>query len=364
MQTCRSSEIESLLAKSIGDYLRGIQDAEDASHIQLHGTGAVQRLERKLCDHFGVRRALCLSNCTTGLLAVALALNLRNHEILVPPLLYGASISGLLLLGNRLRFCDVDSETLTLDPKAVRNSIGRGTRAILAVDLFGVPCDSPGLRKIADEHGLHYISDSAQSLGASRQGRPSGNSADACVVSFTSGKTLFAGEGGAVMTNNDELYRRLLWLTQHPHRQRREIGLATYNEVNLNGRIHPISAIWADAIFDESMSALREWQQSCFGLIACVNQEGMTEPITFEKARIAPSFFRITASMLGTCEPRDLSEALARHGFHVDIRPSPIMPIFRSPAFQVQFARRVSGTELCPVAEDQAARRVSIHFRR
>jgi dTDP-4-amino-4,6-dideoxygalactose transaminase len=364
MQTFRASEIESLLSKSIGHYLRGIQDAEDAGHIQLHGTGAVERLERKLCRHFGVRHALCVSNCTTGLLAVALALNLRNHEIIVPPLLYGASISGLLLLGNRLRFCDVDPETLTLDPNAVRNSIGSHTRAILAVDLYGVPCNSSGLRQIADECGLHYISDSAQSLGASIQGRPSGSLADACVVSFTSGKTLFAGEGGAVMTDNTELYRRLLWFTQHPHRQRREIGLATYNEVNLNGRIHPISAIWADTIFDDSLVALREWQQNCFRLIGCLNGVGMSEPITFQKARITPSFFRVTASMLDGCEPRELSEAVARHGFPVDIQHSPITPIYRSPVFRLQFARRVAGTELCPVAEDQATRRISIRLRR
>ena len=340
MQTFESPDIGSLLTESIGHYLRGVQDPEDANHIQLHGTGAVQSLERKLCDHFGVRHALCVSNCTTGLLAVALALNLRNCEILVPPLLYGASISGLLLLGNRLRFCDVDPETLTLDPAALRNSVGRRTRAVLSVDLFGVPCDSDGLRQFADEHGLHYISDSAQSFGASRHGHPSGSRADACVISFTSGKTLFAGEGGAVMTNSDELYRRLLWFTQHPNRQRREIGLATYNEVNLNGRIHPISAIWADTTFDNSLIALREWQRKCFGVITYLNKQGMSEPITFEKARIAPSFFRITASMLNGCEPRELCAALASHGFEADIRPLPVTPIYRSPS--VPFAVRWS----------------------
>jgi dTDP-4-amino-4,6-dideoxygalactose transaminase len=363
MQISSSSSIESQLEESIGQYLRDIEGPEDASHIQLHGTGAVQRLELKLREHYGVRRALCVSNCTTGLLAVALALNLRNREVLVPPLLYGASISGLLLLGNRLRFCDVDPETLTLDPNAVRNAVGRNTRAIVGVDLFGVPCDSPGLRQVADECGLHYISDCAQSFGASRHGRPSGSEADACVVSFTSGKVLFAGEGGAVVTNSEDLYRRLLWLTQHPHRQRREIGLTAFNEVNLNGRIHPLCAIWADTVFAASLSALRKWQQSCFRLIACINAQGMTEPINFEQVRIFPSFFRITAAMRKDCEPQHLTEALAGCGFRVDVRTSPINPIFQSPVFQQQFARRVSGTELCRVAEEQTARRISIHFR-
>jgi len=90
----------------------------------------------------------------------------------------------------------------------------------------------------------------------------------------------------------------------------------------------------------------------------------MTAPITFAKGGIAPSFFRITASMLNESLPGDLSEALARDGFSVEVLGTPITPIYRSPTFQVQFGRRVSGAELCPVAEDQAARRVSIRYQR
>jgi dTDP-4-amino-4,6-dideoxygalactose transaminase len=268
----------------------------------------------------------------------------------------------LLLLGNRLRFCDVDPETLTLDPEAVRRAVSRRSKAILAVDLFGVPCDSAGLRQVADEYGLHYISDSAQSLGAQRQGQPSGKLADAAVVSFTSGKTLFAGEGGAVITDNDNLYRRLLWLTQHPHRQRRELGLALYNEVNLNGRIHPLSAIWANAVFADSLSALREWQETCFALVAHLNEIGMTELIAFRDMAIEPSFFKLTATLLHGRGPQEVSEALALAGLDVDVQRSPITPIYQHTAFELQFDRQVSGTDLCPVAEDQVTRRISIRF--
>jgi len=344
--------------------MNGIRDAEDASHIQLHGTGAVQSLERQLAEHFEVRHALCVSSCSMGLLTAALALGLRDREILAPPLLYGGAISGLLLLGNHLRFCDVDPVTLTLDPKCVRSSITKNSKAILAVDLFGVPSDSAELRQIADEYGLHLISDSAQSLGASRDGRSSGYRSDATVVSFTSGKTLFAGEGGAVMTDDSQLYRKLLWHSQHPHRQRREISLDVYNEVNLNGRINPLAAIWADRVFETALETLAKWQERCLELIACLNEEGITEPLEYDHIRIVPAFFRLTTSLRHGHEAPELEEVLRRRGFMVRICPAAVHPIYNDPAFRLQFARRIAGAGSCPVADAQSQSRVAIEFDR
>src|SRR5436190_7634341 len=83
-----------------------------------------------------------------------------------PQYTYGASLSGWLLLGNRPVFADIEADTLLLDPGSVRTQITPRTRAILAVDIFGVPSDSAALRRIADEHGLWYVAHAAQSLGA------------------------------------------------------------------------------------------------------------------------------------------------------------------------------------------------------
>jgi dTDP-4-amino-4,6-dideoxygalactose transaminase len=297
-----------------------------------------------------------------GLLAVALAAELRHSEILVPPLVYGGALSGLLLLGNRLRFCDVDATTLTIDPDRARKSIGKRTRAILAVDMFGVPSDSMRLREIADQYGLLLISDCAQSFGAQRGGHPSGYQSDAMVVSFTSGKPLFAGEGGAVMTDDVELYGKLLWHSQHPHRQRRELGLSVYNESNLNGRINPLSAICADLNFTEALEQLLIWQSKCFSVIECLKEEKMAEPLSYNESAIVPSFFRLTVSLRRGFEPQDLKETLVHRGFQVDVRPFAVRPIYRDPAFHFQFARRISGTRSCPVADAQSQSRVSIHF--
>ncbi len=127
------------------------------------------------------------------------------------------------MCGNRPRFADVEPGTLTLSGGTVRGHLTKNVRAILAVDADGVPCDMTSLRRIADEAGVWLVIDAAQSLGARiGEGRAS-RLADAVVVSFTSRKSVCAGEGGAVLTANRELYERLVWWTQHPFRQRRAV---------------------------------------------------------------------------------------------------------------------------------------------
>ncbi len=106
---------------------------------QLSGLGAVADLEAHLRGFYGLRHALCVSNATLGLLAVAWATGCRNSEFVTTPYTYGASLAGWLLLGNHPIFADVDALTLGLDPASVRARITPQTRAILAVDVFGTP---------------------------------------------------------------------------------------------------------------------------------------------------------------------------------------------------------------------------------
>ncbi|MFM7368476.1 MAG: DegT/DnrJ/EryC1/StrS family aminotransferase, partial [Sphaerospermopsis kisseleviana] len=171
------------------------QACEDQGFAEQHlaGAGAVFQLETKLKHHYNKKYALCVSNATTGLFAIALALNLKQEEFITTPYTYGASLAGFLLLENRPIFAEIDTQTLTLNPESVRQQITPKTRAVLGVDIYGYPCNQVALRQIADEYGLWYIADAAQSLGAYREGIPASALADALVVSFTVGKTVFAG---------------------------------------------------------------------------------------------------------------------------------------------------------------------------
>lgn len=350
-----------LVRSAVGHYLDLAGHSVDTRQAHLLGSQEIAELEGKLERFYGMRYALAVANATLGLFAIALALNLRESEFVTTPYTYGASLGGWLLLRNRPAFADVDPETLTLDPRSAHRLVSRRTRALLAVDIYGVPSDSLGLRRVADEHGLWYISDAAESLGATRRGEPASTRADALVVSFTTGKTLFAGEGGAILTNNEELYQRLIWHCQHPYRQRREIGLHVYNEYGLNARIHPLAAVWANAAFDESLSRLRDYQQSCMQIIDALNEIGLTQEIHYRENQINPSFFRLTAAWKGIARDEKLASKLLKHGFRLRAEQAPLGIVYRQPAFVAQYKSLLTSSPACPRAEQQTERRFCLN---
>jgi dTDP-4-amino-4,6-dideoxygalactose transaminase len=330
------------------------------SDMHLAGTGAVADLERKLRELYGSRYALCVSSATTGLLAVALALGLRRSEFLTTPYTYGGTLGVWLMLANRPMFADIDRETLTLEPRSARRLLTPRTRAILSSDIFGIPCDSLTLRKLADEHGLWYVADAAQSFGAWRDGLPASSLADAVILSFTAGKILDVGEGGAIITNHRDLYEKLIWWTQHPHRQHRDLGLDTENEFGLNGRIHPCAALQASTAFAECLQALKIRRQRCFEILDLLNTSGLVEPISYTRKNIEPSFFRLTAAWQGVPCPQELLTLLRNHGITSEVVPAPVRLVYSQPAFIAQYGRKVRSTPQCPVAEDQAAKRFAL----
>ncbi len=157
-----------------------------------------------------------------------------------------------------------------------------------------------------------------------------------------------------MLTNHPDLYEKLVWYTQHPQRQRRELGLHLDNEFALNGRIHPLGAAQANAAFEESLARLRERQDYCFRVIDALNDIGWTQRIAFREQGIEPSFFRLTAAWRARPKPRKLVESLASHGLSISLEAPPIRLLYRQPAFLAQYARVVRGRPRCPVAELQA----------
>lgn len=306
-----------------------------------------------------MRYALLVSNATAGLFLIALALGLRRTEFLTTPYTFGGSLSGWLLLENKPVFCDIEPETLTISGVQVKRAVTAKTKALLSTDIYGTPADMRALRSIADQHGLWLISDAAQSLGAKRDGLPASALADALVVSFTAGKTLFAGEGGAILTNNSDLFEKLVWMGAHPNRQRRDLGLRLYNELAFNCRPHPIAAIWANSVFEESLRRLRARQAFCFRVIAALNSIGLTEPIEFQTRNIVPAFFRLTAAWRNR-NARRLIEALKASGFEMRIEPAPIRLIYKQPEFIAQYGLYAKTGRPCPEAELQVRKRFSL----
>lgn len=344
--------------RAVSDYLRrSVNNIEAQQEHCCASTGAVAELEEKLRRHYRMKHALCVSNATTALFLVALALELKNCEFITTPLTYGATIAGMLLLGNSPKFADIDSRTLALDPAAAEQAITTKTKALLSVDIFGIPADSRTLRQLTDKYGLWYISDSSQSLGAIQENLPAGGFADVIVTSFAAGKTLFAGEGGAIVTDNTELFQKLVWLSQHPSRQKKELGLSMFNEFSLNGRIHPVSAIWANSVFDSSLAEVRKYQKFCFKVIDALNEIRLTVPVKFASEQIEPTFFRLTAEWNDKPKPVLLEQELKKRGFNLRISNIPVELLYRQDAFVTQYPSLAKKANRCLQAEQQAERR-------
>ena len=190
------------------------------------------------------------------------------------------------------------------------------------------------MRRFADEHGLFYIADAAQSLGASRDGRPASVGADAIVVSFTSGKALDVGEGGAVVTDNPNLYQKLIWHSQHPLRHKRELGLHLTNQFGINGRISPAAAELASRHFSAALQSVEHQSRTGASVIGVMNESGLTVPVDLRRSRIRPAFFRIVGRWRGNPQATRLQRVMRRRfGHALRTSPAPVELVYRQAAF-------------------------------
>lgn len=164
----------------------------------------LRHCEKAVAEHLGVRHAVAVSSCTTGLMLTYRGLGLTG-EVVVPSFTFMATVSAMIWAGLQPVFADVDVQTLTLDPTAAEAAITPNTSALVAIHNFGNPADIEALQTIARRHHLKLIFDAAHGFGTLYQGVPVGPQGDAQVYSLSPTKLLIAGEGGIIATNNDDL---------------------------------------------------------------------------------------------------------------------------------------------------------------
>ena len=188
-----------------------IQAVVDVLRSDWLTTGpAVEHFEADVCAYTGASHGVAVANGTAALHAAMFALDIaKGDEVIVTPLTFAASANCILYQGGTPVFADVDADTLLLDPAAVEAAITPRTRAIIAVDYAGQPCDWDSLRAIADKYHLALVADSCHALGASYKGRRVGTLADITVFSFHPVKHITTGEGGMAMTSDAALAARM-----------------------------------------------------------------------------------------------------------------------------------------------------------
>ncbi|MHB8397704.1 MAG: DegT/DnrJ/EryC1/StrS family aminotransferase [Candidatus Limnocylindrales bacterium] len=177
----------------------------------------VQRLENAVAARSGVRHAVAMNSGTSALWAIMTGLGIGpGDEVIVPGFTFVASISSTVYTRARPVLAEVD-ESLNLDPADVESRITPRTRAILVVHMLGNPARLAELKDIADRHGLWLIEDAAQAFGASYRGSPVGSIGIAGALSFNIFKTITCGDGGMVITDDTDLYRRIFAIHDQGH---------------------------------------------------------------------------------------------------------------------------------------------------
>jgi perosamine synthetase len=198
----------------------------------------VAEFERAFADVVGAPHAVAVNSGTAALQAALDAVGIGpGDEVVVPALTFAATASTVLMQGARPVFADVDVHTLLLTPATLEPVVSSATRAVVAVDYAGQPCDYDALRAICAPRNLHLLSDACHALGAHERGRPAGALADLTSFSLHPVKHVTTGEGGVVATANAEWAERMRRFRNHgisvDHRQRSALGDWRYEIASL-----------------------------------------------------------------------------------------------------------------------------------
>jgi len=200
------------------------------------------RFERALADWLGVSDAVAVSSGTTALHLGVRALGWGpGDEVLTSPFSFVASANCLLYEGARPVFCDVDPETLDLDPAAAAEAVGERTRGILPVHIFGYPAAMPELEALASERGLGILEDACEALGAvDCEGRKVGARGNLATFAFYANKQMTTGEGGMIVPSDPEVAARLR--SERNQGRAADMGWLDHDGLGFNYRLSDLAA--------------------------------------------------------------------------------------------------------------------------
>lgn len=239
------------------------------------GGPKVRDLEGAFCKRFKSNYAVSVNSATTALqIAVAACGVGPGDEVLVSPYTMVASASAILLNNAVPVFVDIDPDTYTINPDEIEKWITPRTKAILTVNIFGLPSNLPRIKEIARKHNLYVIEDNAQAPGATVNGEEAGTIADIGVFSLNYHKVIQCGEGGVLLTNDDELAYRCQLVRNHGEIAVDELGDMDTYIIGSNYRMSELHA----AIGTEQLKKLDKFLQKRRALAECVTEGLRTFP--------------------------------------------------------------------------------------
>ena len=175
-----------------------------------------EQFERAFAEYIGVRHAVALPSCTSAIHLSLAALGVGpGDEVIVPDVTWIASAAPISYVGARAVFADIDPRSWCLAPASLEACITENTKAVIVVDLYGNMPDTDAILAIAERHDIPVIEDAAEAFGSEQRGKRAGSFGRTGVFSFHGSKTITTGEGGMLVTDGEDIYRRVLFLRDH-----------------------------------------------------------------------------------------------------------------------------------------------------
>jgi len=320
----------------------------------------VGEFEKELADFSDTEYAVAVSSGTAALHCAVFAAGIRpGDEVIVPAVTFAATANCVVYIGGIPVFADSTEDTLLIDPDDVLKKITPKTKAVIAVDYAGQPCDYDSLKRICTEHNLVLITDACHSIGSEYKGRKTGSIADITCYSFHPVKHITTGEGGAALTNSQEYAEKMRVFRNHgittDFRQREQKG-AHFYEMSFLGYNYRLTD-FQSALGISQLKKLPHWLKrrneiadlyfNIFG------KDDRIRPLHSEE-NLFHSYHLFVVRLIDTLNRDTVFKKMREAGIGVNVH---YIPVHLHPFYKETFA---TCEGLCPVAEEAYKRILSL----
>ena len=323
----------------IEDYIEYLKKIWESNQLTNHGP-LVNELESRLKEYLGVKHLFFVSNGTIALQIAIKALALQG-EVITTPFSYVATTSSIVWEGCQPVFVDIDPKTLCLDPDLIEAAITPQTSAIIATHVYGIPCAVEKIQAIAEKHNLKVVYDAAHTFGVKYQGRSLVSYGDIATLSFHATKLFHTVEGGAIITEDDELAHRISYMRNFGHN-----GQEAFWGLGVNGKNSEFHAAMGLCNLPHVAEIMASRKQVSEWYDELLIGSGLTRPIlpdgTEYNFSYYPVLFALEEQLIKVRDRLNAKEIFPRRYFYPSLNKLPYLDRIR-----IDYAEKAARTVLC-----------------